>query len=241
MKAFPFFIHSCICLFLFLFLNESKAQDQYYEKAEIKLSNGEKLNGFINRVSEKELSLGVEFKTILNKEEKGTFYSSSDINSFSFASDEQHFYQVPYTLLNEKRQKVEALRMAKILVSGKTGLYFIYPQDEEIKRTRELNKKNAKIYFFNKDDQWHQLEVTETLLEPTQMVTNERYKKVLAVVMNDCQSIESDIQNTPFKDEALINLVQKYNTCIAPNQENKIYAFKTKAIIKHGVQAYFTK
>ncbi|HOY03859.1 MAG TPA: porin family protein [Saprospiraceae bacterium] len=64
-----------------------------------------------------------------------------------------------------------------------------------------------------------------------------RYKGLLKALLADCAKAQKKVDEVPFNDRRLTDLVESYNHCIDPTQRSKTYRTSSKIRIRKGVRA----
>ncbi|MCJ8163720.1 PorT family protein [Pontibacter sp. E15-1] len=118
--------------------------------------------------------------------------------------------------------------LLRLLVSGPANLY-------------ELNDKGGKRHFYiqkgNEEPKELMYRKVKKEVDGKRMVaTQELYKGLLLVYLSDCGVTERSVHSTSFKAEALTKIINKYNSCVEPNQEEYV-AKEEKTRLRFGVTA----
>ncbi|MBB6612005.1 hypothetical protein H7F15_13225 [Pontibacter sp. Tf4] len=228
-------IFTPILLLLSVISLQAAAQASSFEKGYV-VQEGDTLHGFIRNVPETDLTKSIEFKKEFTAE-KSTVYTPLEISSFSFGNSGIVYSAVEAEILKGATiSRVQ--RFAKLMTSGYTQLYKLpLPQEEQ---SIVINKYNTNLYILKKDGTYYTLGLYETLSEGI-LKTNARYKGTLRAIFSDCKDYKDNLDRLAFNDKSIMDEVGKYNACMAPKTQTQIHTVKTKAVVKHGLEAFYTK
>jgi hypothetical protein len=200
-------MRSNIFVFLMLicpFFGHSFTQNSYYNKAVILKSDSTRLNGYVERIQESEISIQVDFKNSL--EEKAPLrIPASQIERLIFTDDSTVFEKVPYVLPQDNgSEKVTEYRLAKKMLEGYAGLYKMQLPRDEIHVIHE--KSNTFIYLLKIDTAFYALDLKEKWIDPKDVELKNRntdgydymvinnYKKVLLSLFGNNQNLARRIK-----------------------------------------------
>lgn len=230
---------------IFLFVNGAFSQAGF-EPALIQRLDGSKETGFAKREASGSLSERIIFKKDLNS--KSQRLTPNELKYFKFDSEEIAFLTIDHEVYKDG-EKIVKKKFAKLLVDGHVGLLKLYRTTAEI----QTEKNDASIiYYAIKDGKPIKLERVAKRGAGASNYTN-KYVEVLAVVLEDCEEVQSMIRTKisnrsasknpeyrkkiAYTDKALTKLFTTYNQCLKPDQEVIVYGGKTSATHKFGVSA----
>ena len=222
-------------LFLSLLIGEqSIGQAFFYEKATIINFKGDTLLGWVERLSERQMSLGVNFKSTKESEE-AIQYSPREIKTFSFESDKVTFESVEYSKKKAEGELATVNRFAKKLLTAYCNLYKLYPLDGEYDQI--LKDGAYYIYIVLKEGKYYKLEETEKYIddpsssfpEASKYKVDKKYLGQLSYLTFDCKKNIGNLNFIPFKDQYIIKYLKKYNNCVAPDIPNIELNYKIKS------------
>jgi hypothetical protein len=219
-----------------LLMSKVYGQSYFYEKGYI-VQQQDTLYGFIEKTDELKLSQSVSFKEHLETATAATF-SPSELNGFGFSGSRLTFSPVEVDIILPGITR-KANRFAKRLVSGDINLYKLYLLKGEKKEI--LRKGSPHVYIVEKEGAYTTLGEYEVQFG-NRVRLDKKYLGKLRVLLNDCLNSNSDIpDNMKFTDDALIELIIRYNRCKSPEAESIIHAYKVKAEVKHGLQGIYAR
>ncbi|WP_207424040.1 hypothetical protein [Desertivirga brevis] len=214
---------------LLISFKASKAQNKNFEKAYF-INKTDTISGYILRDSELGLSKSFYFKKNLSDEK--TLYTPNDVEEFTFASDSITFRKILFRL--NPQDTISDPRFAKVLVKGNTDLYKLQLSQKELKPIY-LTEIDF-VYVLRKGEEYFALSQEETMID-TFYSLRKKYTGLLRALFSDCEKLATfDFDAIPFEDRSIIEITQKYNSCLAPNEASKDYNYKVKAVSKRGVE-----
>lgn len=227
-------IFTLLLLSLLLSAGSAFAQKGYFEPAFI-IQNSDTIAGFIQRNPEAELGKSIKFKVKQDSEEASE-YIPTDITGFSFSADRIWFEAVDVEILKDS-SFTRTTRFAKVLLKGQASLYKLQLLHTEYKSL--LQKGNSYVYVLGKGGDFHTLGQYE-YQEGNTVGLYKKYIGMLTYTFRDCPSALKDINHLAFRDEAIIRLVQDYNICTNSEEETKLYTFKVKPVVRHGLELTYS-
>ncbi len=210
-----------VLLSAFSFNLTAHAQKEYFVKATIVKNNGDALSGYIERVRDNQLAVGITFEPELKSKDKQQF-TPDDLQSFTLAGENATYESVSY-ISYEKGKATPAKRFANLVLKGYCSLYKLELPDDEINIIFEPN--NTHIFLVKKGDSVTVLKETEVMIGSSYSL-NKDYVERLKILFRDCQDIDEDmIAATQFYKKALVKIFTTYNLCVRPGAQPQ--SFKT--------------
>jgi hypothetical protein len=201
-------------IFIFL-LHFNVLFGQDFDKASLRLINGDSLLGFVQRLSESKMSKEIYF-SLDKKGTNPTKYLPFNIKSLYFLEEKIYFEPVLYTFKADSVRK-EEYRLAKVMLKGNCNLYKMQLPFKEQKIIFE--EDNTFVYIVRKKGEDYVLDVTEKILNtprnnaiPDGYKKDNRYRNILWFVMSDVPSMKEKIDILKFNDKAITGIIKSYNT-----------------------------
>lgn len=244
------------CLILLLLCSFDMIAQKGFEPGYIVLTEGGKKRGFIKREKSSNLSEIIKFKVTI--EERTEELTPSKVDTFAFDEDKSVFVSIDHVFHRDKI-KLTRKRFAKLIVDGHVDLFKMYRTKSEI---QEEENDIGIIYYLDKGDELYKLERFAREIRGSYSYAD-RYVEVLSVALSDCArlrriiksdsdkgSIESNspssitrtkhyAKSVAYEDEALIDLISRYNRCVAPESPEVVYQSNSKVKAKWGVSASY--
>ena len=222
-----------IIVIILFFLKHSFAQNRFYEKGYVITLKGDTINGYIKKIRNSLLSLGIDFKTNLKDTNAANHYKPEELQSFYFPSDNMKFDQVIYTD-NDKHNTVKKL-FGLLLVSGKISLYRLNLMDSYNTTIFETN--NDHVYLIKNDTGFVVLRMKEWI-EEAKYYLDKEYIQVLNKLLKNCDVVRSKIDGVGFEDTEMKDLINSYNNC-SSTIKNVVYNHSSSLKIKKGITASY--
>lgn len=206
-----------LLLVTFLSFAQNKFEQGYYID-----NSGVKTECLIKNYDWKNNPISIEIKN--SQENNSITKSIDDINEFAITGKSKFIKatvnidessQNNNTLTNTPSTKfVERTVMLKVLVEGKSSLYYFENEDYE-------------RFFYTVNDKIEQLVYKEYNNDQGNIATNESYKQQLFVNFK-CNNDQKSIVALKYKNNDLIDYFIKTNNCLSGNTESKAVSEKRK-------------
>lgn len=126
-----------------------------------------------------------------------------------------------------------------MFLKGSTSVYKLRLGDFE--KNAIIEKTARDLYIVLKKDTFYTLEIRETLITDEKLFQNfynfkKTYLPVLQHITRDCPAISRKANDVRFTEQAIVDYFNKYNKCIQPSGETKVFKVKAKKIIGHGIE-----
>ncbi len=209
------------CLLLPLLSIKLNAQSKEYVKGYMITLENDTINGFIKDDNRTVLAYQFLFKETLDSPAKTIIPTES--NGFYFTPS---FYYESIQI-NSVRDKQEKQFIRK-LVDGNTDLY-------------QVVKGKFYEYVLIKEN-GEQLQIAKNDTEEEGKYTEDtRYFGELKYFFRDCGDITANTKAIKYNEKTIVKLVQKYNSCKAPNTNNQLLAKGRKLKVKVGLTTGFRR
>jgi hypothetical protein len=214
-------------------------QYSYYKGASIVTTDSAATEGYVERISESDLSLGVRFKKSI-EEAKGRTIPMAQIDRVIFTDDSAVFEKVKYTHVRDSSTVTE-YRLAKKLLCGYAGLFKLQLPDSEVHIVYERN--NTFVYIVRIGANFHVLDQAEVLdttsgscigCEGYAYKLKKTYINVLRRILKDDQGLSRRIPKLKLRDADIIPLIDDFNKT-HPEVPREILFRKEKAAVRHSV------
>ncbi|GGK70516.1 hypothetical protein GCM10011405_18230 [Rufibacter glacialis] len=215
-------------LFLGIHFN-LRAQGSLFEPGYLLKSGNDTVKGFIERSDEIKLSLGIHFKDEVSGVAR--YFGPEELEGFGFEGSGLHFARVK-VMIRALAPADKVTRFAKKLVSGHTSLYKLQLQEHE--QSASFLTDNTHVYVVKKDTSFFTLAQYE-LTAANGRGVDKRYLGMLTFLLKDCPAIPASVLATvPFQDAPLVQLLQKYNTCLDPASPSVEHHYTVASQVKKG-------
>jgi hypothetical protein len=236
-------IRNAILIFLSFFPFQAFSQYSYFKNARIVKSDSNIVSGYVEKISESDLSFQVRFKKSL-EDAKGQTIPVMDIDHIVFMDDSSVFCKVKYVHTKDSVTTIE-YRLAKKLLNGYAELYKLQLPNSEVHIVYELN--NTFVYIVKIDTNFYVLDQTEILdtakWEGFQHSEGhvgymhklkKSYITVLRRLLKDDKVLNRRLKKLKLKDNQIIPLIDDFNKT-HPEIPRKVLFIKEKAVVRHSV------
>lgn len=180
--------HNLLCLFLFLFFQNSNLSAQFgMEHGAIITIQGDTLFGKIKSENPRQLSSSITFE---NQEGIKTTYLPYEIQSFFFEDGET--FESFHVKFSTKKKDYDEPRFIRLLEEGKINLYILD------------DRKSAPLFIKNSNSGITLLCISET--------ENFDYLNVLKNEMADCENL-TNLTIKKLRKKNVQHLIKRYNDC----------------------------
>ncbi len=190
----------------------------YFEKGYIVTLENDTVYGYIERLSESKLSVGVIFNdTILDTT---VFYMPDQLSAFGFA-DGINFSPVLYKHTVNSfggTEKISQTCFAKRLMTGDISLY----------KLQLTSIEGDHVYILRKGDEYYTIRENLNVLNQPEGMINRRDVGILIFLLEPCPEEKEKVGKTKFDDKEMIALLSRYSTCAAPEVEQATFNYRVK-------------
>jgi hypothetical protein len=247
-------ISNRILLILFCwFAKASFSQDSFFKKATILKSDSTQLEGYVARISERQISKELEFKETLDQKTPTTLLAPQ-IERLVFQEDSTVFEKVTYApRQTDDSTKVCEYRLAKKMVEGYVTLYKMQLLPNETKIIHNIS--NTYIYFLKIDTSFTVLDQIErrigvkdaedaelssrNLSGYNYMVIN-YYKKELNHLFRNHPDLLKKVHHLRLKDADIVSIILEFNLT-HPERPQKTLRAKDSERIAHAPVLGYTR
>lgn len=219
-------------VFFFVVLIPVYVFGHYYKKAVVVSVDSSRLAGYVEKISESELSCNVRFKNAPGDTGLRTIPVST-IAYVLFADDSSEFHRVQYTPTKKNREKIVEYRLAKKMLGGYADLYKLQLPPNEIKPVYE--RYNTYAYVVKIDTAYYTMDMQEKL-DGTTYTIRKGYVGVLKRLLKNEPSRPKNIERVKFRDARILPLFDNLNRD-HPEIQRKVYLKKERRAYYHGVCA----
>jgi hypothetical protein len=208
------------------------AQNANFEPGYVVINN-DSTSLLIERNDEISLSKEIHFRL---GEQEGV-YTPGQINGFGFKADPYSF-EATEVNLKTAEYSIKTLMFSKIMLRGSVNLYkVLLPKD----LLEGVYIKNDYAYIIKKDNTFYTLWQREPEINTT-LEEDKRYTGLLRFIFQNCPEIASnEFDKVYLQDAYVINITKRYNECISPDKQVKLYSTKVKPVFKHGFHAEYNR
>jgi hypothetical protein len=232
------------------FFGHSFSKNSYFNKAVILKSDSTRLNGYVERIQESEISIQIDFKNTLGQKAPLRI-PASQIERLIFTDDSTVFEKVPYVLPQiNGSEKVTEYRLAKKMLEGYADLYKMQLPRDEIHAIHIMT--NTFIYFLKIDAAFYALDLKEKWIEPKDVELKNRntsgynymvinnYKKVLLSLFENNPKLTRRIKYLRLEDRDIVPLIKDFNAS-HPEIPQRTLLVKDRELISHGPIIGYTR
>ena len=217
-------------------------QYSYYKYAQITKTDSSTLSGYVERVSEGDVSRTIHFKKSIEDTQK-TIIPIAEIDHVIFNDDASLFCRVPYVPFQDSTKKAE-YRLAKKLLGGYADLYKLQLPIEELHIV--YAKTNTFVYIVKIDTVFYVLSQTEILdtsrsdgvFEGYAYKLHKKYVSVLEHILQPDDLHKRRLKKLKFTDNEIIPLIDDLNET-HPEIARKTFFKKEKIAVNHAMSAGF--
>lgn len=212
-----------------------QGQPSYFEPGFLVMLNGDTTKGYVERLRDDKLAERVFFKNQLQQKDS-TAYMPFEIKGFGF-HDPKIFFESAEFQHRTATNTTKFNRFAKQMVAGQASLYILELSDAEIREINlDLTEFNH-VFLLKKDGAWSTLdqyvsynkELKKDLVVP-------RYIGVLKLVLQDCPTLNDQLDKLRYNESDMITTVINYNKCRYPNQPVLVMKYKSPTIWNFGAE-----
>lgn len=196
-----------LCLPLFLM--------SQYQKGEIRLLNGETIDGYLSHDTEVELKSRVHYKASLGKTVYEV-YSPNEIAGFSF--DKGASYEAIQTSYRRENITFKEKSFVRLVAQGSIDLYLSQTNIEE----------SEFVFYARKDGRIHQLAQYDYKLDSDAgvYVSRSYYQGILNALTFDCRKRIGLVHQVPFSRRHIVETIDNYNACQDPEYQPLVNSYK---------------
>jgi len=236
-----------LIVLFFASLTTVTGQKSYYVNASILTTENKVYDGYIEHLTDLKITTSVNFKQQPEDSELQLF-APGEIKHIILTQDSTVYEPVKYAYIIDSVELSE-FRLAKKLVTGYASLYKLQLPRIELK-TVLLNEITF-IYVVRIKDEDHILRLNEYVIDVSGSGlegaystegyrVDRKYIPMLKTLFNDNSEIADRLENLKFNDDALSNIVDRYNNSTHPEIASSVLQHKSKPVIFHGPMALFS-
>jgi hypothetical protein len=218
-------------------------QYSYFKAARVVKTDSSVISGYVERISESDLSFGVRLKESLGGAKRQDI-PIMDVDRVVFADDSSVFCKIKYVHSKDSDTICE-YRLAKKLLDGYAELYKLQLPDSEVHIVYELS--NTFVYIVKIDTNYHVLAQTEILdtvkgdgIERCLTCIGSEHKliksyiNVLRRFFWDDKELMGRLKKLKLRDDQMIPLISDWNKK-HPEIPRKALFERERAVVRHSV------